>query len=699
MPAPSPQHVREPGTPPRRHIVTPRGGVRTSTVNTAVLAALIIAALYLGKIVFLPVAAAILIAFVLTPIVKALRRIRIPRVVAALIVVTITFSLLGVLGAVFSSEVRKLAAELPRYESTLREKVRDLRGAAITSPAIERAARTLQELQSELEKPAPDSGDADRARDLSRIAPGSLSARVAKANAKQAQDNKPIAVEIHYPSAKPLDYLIAMVMPLVEPFAMLTIVVVLVLYILVRKEELRDRFIRLSGSNDMQRTTAAMADATERLSRFLLTLTALNVAYGVFITGALWWLGIPVPALWGIVAALMRFVPILGSFIAAIFPITLAAAVDPGWGTFIVTAGLFIFSEVMMGQLIEPLAQGRSTGLSPLAILIAAAFWTVLWGPAGLLLAIPITLCLLVLGQHVDHLKFLHVLLGDDPALTDGERFYQRTLAGDATEITELAEQRIKNMPLSVYYHYVAIAGLRLAQADADRAVIQSEQMAVIEQTVETMVDNLWETPDQVPQGLTASEGEIAIETSDVDDDRDGSSTTQLGTAELPFLKPQELADGWQNANAVACVPAQSPVDKAAAHILSHLISRHGIEADVVDQSALFAGTSNIASDDVRLVCICSLSEQLAAARYLARRIGRRMRKARIVVILLGVGEEKSQAFASSWQDMEVSVAGNLRDAVDAVIAHASKERDSGFVSAGNASQGESREAAASAIL
>lgn len=668
MPSGSTQHGRAHGDLPPARVIRQRGGVSASAVNTAILAALIITALYVGKVVFLPLAAAILVAFVLAPIVTTLRRIRIPRLIAALLVVTITFSILGIMGAIFSSQMRQLASELPRYESTLREKVRDLRGAAISSPAIERAAKTLKDLQGELEKPAPEQDRADRARDLSRIAPGSLSARsVAE---KNDAGDKPIAVEIHSPRAKPLDNLIALVTPLIAPFAMVAIVVVLVVFILVQKEELRDRFIRLSGSNDMQRTTAAMTDAAHRLSRFLLTLTALNISYGAFIGAALWWLGIPVPALWGIVAALMRFVPILGSFIAALFPIILAAAVDPGWGTLIVTTGLFVVGEAMMGQVIEPLAQGKSTGLSPLAILIAAAFWTVLWGPAGLLLAIPITLCILVLGQHVEHLEFLHVLLGDDPALTHGERFYQRTLAGDATEITELAEQRMKTEPLSAYYHDVAIEGLRLAQADADRGVIAAEHMRVIEETVETMVDNLWECPDQLPQGSGKSDESSDARGPDNDEHQDAPSP-QVGAANVPVLDRQRLTSGWDKDDAVLCVPAKTPVDKAAAHLLAHLVCRHGVDATVVDQHALFDGHADRELGPVRLVCVCALGEQLAAPRYLARRIARRLRGAAIIIVLMGADEDKAQDFAESWPDRDVGVASSLRMAVDAIVSRA----------------------------
>jgi predicted PurR-regulated permease PerM len=644
-----------------------RSGVRTSTVNGSILAALIITALYVGKIVFLPIAAAILFAFVCAPIVRALRYLHIPRLVAVILVVGTAFISLVLVGSALSEQLRQLASEFPRYEQTLREKVRDVRGAAMSSPAMERAAETLKDLQEELEKPSDQKSKDAAEVTLQRVAPGSLTARAAN----KKDEPKPIPVEIHYPNAKPLESLVAFVTPLLEPIAMLAVIIVLVLFILMQKEELRDRFIRLSGSQDMQRTTAAMSDAGQRLSRFLLTMTALNTAYGFFIGVAMWWLGIPAPVLWGILATLMRFVPILGSFIAAAFPVALAAAVDPGWGTFFITAGLFIFGEAVMGQVLEPLVQGKSTGLSPLAILVAAAFWTFLWGPAGLLLAIPMTLCLVVLGQHVDSLRFLHVMLGDEPALTQGERFYQRTLAGDATEITDLAERFSKQMPLSVYYQDVAIEGLRLAQADADRGLIENDHMEVIEATVETMVDNLWENADRAPDINNHAKDNGSAGADERGDDEDDDDEVDMGTSDLPFLEPEELPEAWRRASVVACIPAQSRIDRAGAHILCHLINRHGIDADVVEASKFGHATDSQSGATPQLVCICSLSEQLAPTRYLARRLARRLKDARIVVVLCGADVEKAEAFGNSAHDVINVVTRDLREAVSAVIAQA----------------------------
>lgn len=664
-----PEHRRDPNELSRTHVLFPQSGVRNSTVNNAILAALIIGALYVGKSVLLPIAVAILLAFVLSPIVKALRYIRIPRPAAVILVVAVTLTGLVVVGSVLSEQLRILATDFPRYESTLRGKVRDIRGVTTSSPALERAAKTLKDLQSELATPNQEQSAAESAQDLSRIAPGSLSARAAAE--RRSGDGKPIAVEVHYPAATPLDGLLALATPLVEPIAMIAIIIVFVIFIIVQKEELRDRVIRLSGAHDMQRTTAAMTDAAQRLSRFLLTMTVLNVAYGVFFSVILWSLDIPAPVLWGIVAGLMRFVPFIGSFIAAVGPFALAAAIDPGWNTFLITVGVFIVSEVTMGQVIEPLVQGRSTGLSPLAILVAAAFWTVLWGPVGLLLAIPMTLCLVVLGQHIDGLNFLHVLLGDEPALTASERFYQRTLAGDAAEITELAEHRIKEAPLSVYYEEVAIEGLRLAQSDAERDAISEEHMDVIEKTVETMVDNLWEVQDRMPQSKTDRVGTSEVDEEGDDDDEQEEPGRSRGTVDLPVLKTEDLPEAWKVQGAVACVPAQSLVDRAAAHVVSHLVTRHGIDAAVVDWSEVGRGNSGPPPEEVRLVCVCSLSEHLAATRFLARRIRRRLRHAHIVVILLNADEQKAEGLAASSQDPRLHIVRNLRETVATIISTA----------------------------
>lgn len=660
------QKIRSPASQFSLGVSRSSGRVGNATANAAIVTAVAVGALYFGKPVFIPFAIAVLVAFVLSPVVTILRRFRLPRIVAVPLVVAANFALLLSIGVVMSDQIRDLAGDLPHYEQTLREKVRDLRHAVTSNPTMERAAKTLQDLQSELEGNGQTQKSDNVDDNVAQLAPGTLRSRESRDGV--TKQSRPVQVEIHNPELSPFENLLSLLTPLVEPAAIFAIVVVLVLFMLMQKEELRDRFIRLMGAADLQRTTSAMTVAGQRLSRFFLTLTALNLTYGVFIAVALWTLGVPAPVLWGILAALMRFVPFIGSFIAAAFPIALAAAIAPGWMTMLLTLGLFVVSEALMGQVIEPLVQGRSTGLSPLAILISAAFWTLLWGPVGLFLAIPMTLCLVVIGQHVESLSFIHVLLGDEPAFTPQERFYQRTLAGDATEITELAEQHMKEVPLSCYYSEIAVGALQLAQVDANRTLIDTEHMERIEKTVETMVDNLWEYPDQYPKNSKAV-GEAVEEMSDErHNDKEGECSV-FGTADLPVLQRDKSIEDVPGSSSVLCVPAHTPIDRAAAHILSQVLHAHGVEADVVDRDDIqMVGHEQPVAHDVQVICVCSVGDQMAPARYLARRIARRRRNSELVIALWGADQDKAGAFTDSYPEIADSVTVNMRDTASRII-------------------------------
>ena len=248
------------------------------------------------------------------------------------------------------------------------------------------------------------------------------------------------------------------------------------IFILLQREDLRNRFIKLAGSHDLQKTTAALDDAATRLSRLFLIQLALNTAFGIVIGAGLWIIGIPSPVLWGILAAVLRFVPYIGAVISAVFPLTLAAAVDPGWSMLLWTAALFLVVEPVVGHVIEPLLYGHSTGLSPVAVVASATFWTALWGPVGLVLATPLTICLVVLGRHVERFEFLDVMFGDRPALSPPELFYQRMLAEDPAEAVDKAEEFLKERPLSIYYDEVALPGLKLAQNDIARGALDRAQ-------------------------------------------------------------------------------------------------------------------------------------------------------------------------------------------------------------------------------
>ena len=438
-----------------------------------IVASLIIAFLILGREIIEPLVIAALLAFILSPLIRRLRHWGVWRVPSVVLTVLFALALLGALGAVIALQITQLAEDLPTYETNLRTKIRALGGGKLTSGALERASGTLKDLQEEITKASP---------------------------ATSPPGQRPVLVEVRQPEPRGLESIANLVRPLLSPLAMTALVVLFLIFILLQREDIRDRFLRLAGTADLQRSTAALDDAGSRLSRFFLTQTLLNAGFGVFIAIGLWLIGVPNAVLWGIFAGLMRFVPFIGGIIAAFFPILLAAAVDPGWTMVLATAGLFLVAEPIAGHVIEPLLYGQHTGLSPVAIVISTLFWTLLWGPIGLLLATPLTVCLVVLGRHIEALQFIEVLLGDEPALEPHERFYQRLLAGDDTEAADMAEAELKKKSLSAYYDAVAMPALALAQTDAAHGKLSQEKQLEICDTVEEVVEDLSDYEDKDPE-------------------------------------------------------------------------------------------------------------------------------------------------------------------------------------------------------
>ena len=467
---------------------------------SAVIAAIIIGTIYLGREVLVPIALAILLSFVLAPLVRLLQRAHIPRGLSVVGVVLLAFISIFLLGGMIATQLTDLAGDLPRYEFTMREKIRSLRGTAAPSGALERAAGVLQDLGKELNKPK-DSGTSP----VTQLQP-----------APPGQETKPIPVEVRQPPPTTLESITALISPLLRPLTTTGIIAIFVIFILLQREDLRNRFIKLAGSHDLQKTTAALDDAAARLSRLFLIQLALNTAFGVVIGVGLWIIGIPNPILWGILAAILRFVPYIGAVISAIFPLALAAAVDPGWSMLLWTGALFLVVEPVVGHVIEPVLYGHSTGLSPVAVVASATFWTALWGPVGLVLATPLTICLVVLGRHVERFAFLDVMFGDRPPLSPPELFYQRMLAEDPAEAVDKAEEFLKERPLSAYYDAVALPGLKLAQKDVVRGALDRLQSEKIKAAVIELVDDLVDQEDRNPVSEVTHDAEAAaaIETS-----------------------------------------------------------------------------------------------------------------------------------------------------------------------------------------
>jgi hypothetical protein len=322
----------------------------------------------------------------------------------------------------------------------------------------------------------------------------------------------PVPVIMQQPAPAPLELVGRYLSPALSPFATLGIVIVVTIFILLQQQDLRDRVIRLIGSNDLHRTTIALDDGAQRLSRYFLTQLAVNVGSGCAITVGLLLIGVPQPALWGAMSALLRFVPYIGTWLSAIFPIALAAAVDSGWSMFVWTLALYVVVELVISQGIEPLVYGRRTGLSPVAVITSAIFWIWIWGPIGLVLSTPLTLCLAVLGRHVQRLEFLEVMLGDRPALSPVESFYQRLLAGDADEAREQAEALLKERSLLEWYDEVAVPGLQLAAIDAERGVLRGDQLERVREAIRNVVEELEPNEDEEASVREAGNGAPAPE-------------------------------------------------------------------------------------------------------------------------------------------------------------------------------------------
>jgi predicted PurR-regulated permease PerM len=621
-------------------------------VSAAVVAATVIATLYFGREVFVPIALAILLSFVLAPLVRLLQRWHLPRALSVVSVVLLAFTSIFALGGVIATQLTQLAGDLPRYELTMREKIKSLRGTAATSGTLERAADVLQDLGKELNKPK----DPPTSPTIQPPVPS------------PGQEPRPIPVEVRQPPPTALESIAALISPLLRPLTTTGITAIFVIFILLQREDLRNRFIKLAGSHDLQKTTAALDDATTRLSRLFLIQLALNTAFGVVIGTGLWIIGIPSPVLWGMLAAVLRFVPYVGAAISAVFPLTLAAAVDPGWAMLLWTAALFLVVEPVVGHVIEPLLYGHGTGLSPVAIITSATFWTALWGPVGLVLATPLTICLVVLGRHVERLEFLEVMFGDRPALSPSELFYQRMLAEDPPEAVDKAEEFLKASSLSNYYDEVALPGLKLAQNDIVRGALDRVQSEKIKAAVVEVVDDLVDRDDQKPVRETINDAEAAAALETVHD----------ATLALPVLKRADLAPQWQGDKPVLCVAGRGPLDEAAATMLAQLLEKHGLGARVEGADAV--AISNIFRLDtagIGMVCLSYLDAgSPARMRYAIRRMRRKLPEAQVLLGCWMADIDKATLREMTKAD---DIATTLREAVRLCLEGAGNSRDASF--------------------
>jgi len=544
--------------------------------------AILVAALYFGRPVLVPLTLAMLLAFVLAPLVARLRLLGLGRVGSVVIAVVMAAGLLGSLGAFIATQAGSVAEELPLYRNNLVQKIQSFRGTAIDNGVIGRTSSLLNDLRTQIL-------GATRAPPPRR--PNQIGIR---------SGPNPVLVQIQEAEPTPLEVM----RPVFSELISAGIVAVFVVFILLQKEDLRDRFVRLAGAGDMQRTTLALDDGAQRLSRYLLTQTMLNACFGFVISAGLWLVGIPNPSLWGLVVAIMRFVPYVGVPIAALLPAALALAVDPGWSMVLETIALFVLTEIVVGQIIEPWLYGRKMGLSPAAVVISATFWTTLWGPVGLLLATPLTMCLVVIGRYVEHLQFLDVLFGNRPVLAAEEALYLRLLGEKADEAASEAEEFLADNSLCSYFDEIALKALSLAQIDVDRGRLDYDRQLRIRNTVRELIQNLSDRGDETKSA------------------------------------PQESAP----AN-VLCVAGRGPLNDAATLLLREALEECGISAKLIASNEI----SSLDRKTDAIICLSYLEPgTFNSARYLLRRVQRLMPGAVAIVGLWNLSADDPRYAAAS---------------------------------------------------
>jgi predicted PurR-regulated permease PerM len=562
-----------------------------------------------------------------------------------------------------SREATDLAAALPTYRATLSEKIESLRQSTSESNVLKQAGDVLSQLQEQLDQ--PDDG--------APPAPG-------VGSAADAPQDKPLPVVIEEPEPTGWGLYQTIFSTLLPPLATAGIVLLFVIFILLQREDLRDRLIRLFGGADMQRATSTMTDAATRLSRYFLSQVLINAAYGTLIASALWMIGLPSPVAWGILAMLMRFVPYVGAFIAAALPLLIAAAVDPGWTTFLMVLVLFVVGELFMGQVVEPQVFGRGTGVTPIAVIGSTVFWTWLWGPLGLLLAMPMTVCLAVLGRHVEGLEFFDVLLGDAPALTPVQSFYQRALTGDAAEATYQAELALKDQSLMCYLDSVALAGLKLAEDDDRRGTLDKEQADKVATTVKEMLDNLADFAPRrwfaklrkkpVKPGEEAANGLASLHAGD------GEEEEADEAGNLPVVERSELAPGWVVEEPVLSIGGRNALDEAAADVLAEVLKKRGLGAKSLSPEAISAGQiTSLAGTEAKLVALSylGLGSGPAQIRYLVRRLRRILPEGTLILVCFWAEESEAPSVKALLETTEADAyATSLPDAVE-ICLHAAK--------------------------
>ena len=586
---------------------TARGGKLPSVLILPTLV-LIIATLYWGQAFLIPVALSILLTFLLTPVADGLERVGLGRVTSVMIIVVLAFSLLAAIGWVVTLQLTSVANELPTYRSNIRQKIIDIRGAG-KGGALEKIRETAEEVKEEFSKGEPASAS-----------------------------SKPREVVVQAEESSTFWPLPLATAPMLERLASGGLVIVLVIFMLIQRENLRNRLIRLVGYGRLTITTKALEEAAQRISRYLLMQSIINASFGIAVGIALYLFGLPYALLWGFLAAVLRFIPYVGPVAAALLPSVLSMAVFPGWTWPLLVIATIIALELVNNMILEPLLYGESAGVSEVGLVIAVAFWTWLWGPIGLVLSTPLTVCVVVISKYMPQLDFIGVLMSDEPVIEPSINYYQRVLAMDQDEAAEIVEEHLKSHPKEQIFDDLLIPALNYAKRDfASGRMAENEQQFVLQATRQIIEDlEIFKTEN-------------------------GSSPAAV--AEMATAAATQALEGTPKVLIIGC-PVRDEADELSLLMLRQSLDPHRYELEIIADELLAAEViDQIAEKKPGLVCLASLPPGgLAQTRYLCKRLRARFPDSKLIVGRWGSRTDNSNALTDAGADRTASKIIETRD-------------------------------------
>lgn len=628
----------------------------------------IVAALYLAQDVLIPLALAVLFSFLLAPLVKRLERWGFPRSLAVIVVISAATALVGALGYLVYSQVVDLAENLPAYRQNIRTKISRFRPGE--GGVLQRVQDVADEMSRLAVEPAtqatqPTTQSLVPITEPLKKATTVAVAPAAPATAPAGTESNPLWVVPRDPPQTAVRVLHDTLGRIAPPLGTAGIVVVFVIFMLLTREDMRDRLIRLVGHGQLHVTTQALDDAAKRISRYLLMQLVINGTYGIAIAIGLWVIGVPSPGLWGLLCCVLRFVPYVGPWIAAFFPLALSLASFEGLRQFVYTGLLFVVIELISNNLMEPWLYGSSTGMSTVAVLASAVFWTWLWGPIGLVMATPMTVCLVVLGKYVPQLKFLDILLGDEPVLEPHERVYQRLLALDQEEAEELIEQLIEAKPLQEMYDDVLLPALAIAEQDRHAGRLDEQRSQFVRTAIRQMVDELGDREEL--RRVRAAADQIVNEAQ-------GKSPESVAREKGTDLDTRLAPLPGDAAVSVVALPAHDEADEIVGVMLAQLLNLRGCRAQAVSHSALASEMlDRVEKGPADIVCISALPPAAVThARYLCKRLINRFAKTPLLVGLWTVRGDLEPARKRLACSDTIRLSTTLRDALEQIqqLAH-----------------------------